>query len=188
MDDLVRITHLVVERLGLTDFVLVGHSMGGAIAVLYAKRFPERVLGLINVEGNLGPEDCFLSRKVAGKSHEEICAMLAELEEKLEKSANPLVVAYAVKLRQASIKAYADHSRSLVELSDSGDLLREFLALHQPKVFLYGSENAQSLPYLGALKNEGCPTVEIPNSSHFPGHDNPTDYYRLMGEVAERMC
>ncbi len=35
-----------VDALGLGRFVLVGHSMGGAIALDYARLFPERVAGL----------------------------------------------------------------------------------------------------------------------------------------------
>jgi pimeloyl-ACP methyl ester carboxylesterase len=36
----------VVDRLGLQRFVLVGHSMGGAVCVAYAGQHPERVAGL----------------------------------------------------------------------------------------------------------------------------------------------
>ncbi len=31
---------------------LLGHSMGGAVAMLVADRIPERIAGVINVEGN----------------------------------------------------------------------------------------------------------------------------------------
>jgi pimeloyl-ACP methyl ester carboxylesterase len=37
----------VVERLGLTDFFLLGHSMGGKVAQLVAARHPEGLRGLI---------------------------------------------------------------------------------------------------------------------------------------------
>lgn len=36
----------VTEKIGLKRFVLVGHSMGGLVALEYADRFPERVAGL----------------------------------------------------------------------------------------------------------------------------------------------
>lgn len=42
---------------GLTEpFVLVGHSMGGMVATLFAGTFPERVSHLVNIEG-LGPPE-----------------------------------------------------------------------------------------------------------------------------------
>jgi pimeloyl-ACP methyl ester carboxylesterase len=44
----------LVERLGRGRTFLVGHSMGGGAASLYAGTFPDRVAGLVNIEG-LGP-------------------------------------------------------------------------------------------------------------------------------------
>jgi len=48
----------VADALGLQYFVLVGHSMGGSVAVAYAGRFPERVAGLVAVgtPGRTPPE------------------------------------------------------------------------------------------------------------------------------------
>ncbi|HEU5303365.1 MAG TPA: alpha/beta hydrolase [Gemmatimonadales bacterium] len=40
----------VVDSLGLDQFVLVGHSMGGGVALLYAGAHPERVAGLVLVD------------------------------------------------------------------------------------------------------------------------------------------
>jgi pimeloyl-ACP methyl ester carboxylesterase len=39
------------EALGLRDVVLVGHSLGGAIAIRYAAAFPDRVRALCAIEG-----------------------------------------------------------------------------------------------------------------------------------------
>jgi pimeloyl-ACP methyl ester carboxylesterase len=50
---------------------LLGHSMGGAVAVLAADRRPERIRGIINVEGNLTEKDTFWSRKIAAKQLDE---------------------------------------------------------------------------------------------------------------------
>jgi len=40
------------DQLGLRRFVLAGHSLGGAVAVEYAGRHPERVAGLLLVDPN----------------------------------------------------------------------------------------------------------------------------------------
>jgi pimeloyl-ACP methyl ester carboxylesterase len=45
-DDLAFLT----ERLGLGRFVLIGHSMGGLIALDFAARYPERVTGTVVLE------------------------------------------------------------------------------------------------------------------------------------------
>jgi len=46
-DVYVRDLEALVQQLGLRRFVLMGHSMGGANAFLYAARHPENLLGLV---------------------------------------------------------------------------------------------------------------------------------------------
>lgn len=50
---------------------LVGHSVGGVIAALYAHRFPELVASFVNVEGNFTLADAFWSSQLAAKSPQE---------------------------------------------------------------------------------------------------------------------
>lgn len=38
--------HAEIEQLGLTHFVLIGHSMGGYISLAYAEKYPEYLAGL----------------------------------------------------------------------------------------------------------------------------------------------
>jgi pimeloyl-ACP methyl ester carboxylesterase len=45
-------------------FHLVGHSMGGLTALMLAHKHPDRVLSFVDIEGNIAPEDCFLSRQI----------------------------------------------------------------------------------------------------------------------------
>ncbi|WP_241759199.1 alpha/beta fold hydrolase [Pyxidicoccus parkwayensis] len=46
IEDFASDVHAVVDALGLQRFVLVGHSMGGAVCAAYAGLHPERVAGL----------------------------------------------------------------------------------------------------------------------------------------------
>jgi len=45
--------HELTEKLDLRDFVLIGHSMGGAISSMYAATYPGRARALIIVDSNL---------------------------------------------------------------------------------------------------------------------------------------
>lgn len=47
---------------------LLGHSMGGAIAMMVADQHAERVTGVINVEGNFTLKDAFWSKTIAASS------------------------------------------------------------------------------------------------------------------------
>nr|WP_276583453.1 alpha/beta hydrolase [Pseudomonas sp. RIT-PI-S] len=62
---------------GLERVHLLGHSVGGAVAMLFAHRYPPRVASIINVEGNFSLNDAFWSAKVAAMSAGEASALLA---------------------------------------------------------------------------------------------------------------
>lgn len=57
---------------------MVGHSVGGVIASLYAHRYPNDVLGLVNVEGNFTLADAFWSAELARKPAAEAAALLEQ--------------------------------------------------------------------------------------------------------------
>jgi pimeloyl-ACP methyl ester carboxylesterase len=186
MDDLVELTHLVAMTLQLDDVIIIGHSMGGLVALLYAEKYGEHVKGFINVEGNLASEDCFFSREVVLHSFDYFSkTSLKELKHRLANSPNRGFQKYAENLERASEKAYFDSSPSLVAYSEHGNLIQRFLALRAPKLFVYGSEN-RALSYLPALKASGCEMAEIPASNHFPFHDNPRAFYHAIAAFLER--
>ena len=187
MDDLVEITHLVVSALQIENFVIIGHSMGGLVALLYVEQYSEHVKGFINVEGNLAPEDCFFSREVAQHSFNYFTTTLFKtIKRDLAQSKNKGFRKYAETLEtSASEKAFFDSCPSLVEYSDHGNLIQRFSALTTSKLFAYGSEN-RTLSYLPALKERGCEMVEIPESNHFPSYDNPLAFYQAIAAFLQK--
>ncbi|MEO1154616.1 MAG: alpha/beta hydrolase, partial [Pseudomonadota bacterium] len=61
---LVKVALAACDALGIDRFHMSGHSMGGLTALLLAHDKPDRVLSFMNIEGNIAPEDCFLSRQI----------------------------------------------------------------------------------------------------------------------------
>jgi lipase len=55
---------------------LVGHSVGGVIAMVFAHRFPDRVASVVNVEGNFTLADAFWSAQLARKTPREVSDLL----------------------------------------------------------------------------------------------------------------
>ncbi|MBI2654597.1 alpha/beta fold hydrolase [Candidatus Woesearchaeota archaeon] len=180
MDDLVEITELVVSKLKLSNLIIIGHSMGGLTSLLYAEKYKKRVLGFINVEGNLAPEDCFFSRKVIGYSFEEFKAKIfRNIKRIVNKKRNIGFQKYSKHLLKINQRAYFDYCHTMTYYSDKGNLIERFLSLKIPKFFVFGSEN-NKLSYIPYLKKKGCKTLEIPNSNHWPGYDNPKAYYNVI--------
>ena len=180
MDDLVEITQLVLSALQIKEIVLIGHSMGGLVGLLFAERYHAMVRGLINVEGNLASEDCFFSRTVAESNFQQFATTsFPALKRRLADEPQIGLRLYAQHLEHASVRAYFELAPSLVAYSDHGNLVQRFTALRIPKQFIYGSANRQ-LSYLPRLKESDCEVAEIPQSGHFPFHDNPPAFYRTI--------
>lgn len=67
----------VDARFGSKPVDVVGHSVGGAIAMLFARTYPEYIRRIVNVEGNFTLGDAFWSASVGRMSQTEADAMLA---------------------------------------------------------------------------------------------------------------
>jgi pimeloyl-ACP methyl ester carboxylesterase len=55
MASLVRRVEALVEHFGMSELLLIGHSMGAGVAIEYAAEHPERVLGIIYRDGIATP-------------------------------------------------------------------------------------------------------------------------------------
>ncbi|MDQ7049743.1 MAG: alpha/beta hydrolase [Enterobacterales bacterium] len=172
---LAMLDHFDIER-----FHLVGHSMGGLTALMLADQCPERVLSFTDIEGNIAPEDCFLSRQIINFPSEN-----PELffEHFIDRTLH--TPAYSSALYSASLKykvraqAVPGIFNSMVDLSDNSNLMEKFLNLPCPKMFMYGEQN-QSLTYLTAIQSNGVRLAEIPECGHFPMYSNPTCMWRAI--------
>jgi pimeloyl-ACP methyl ester carboxylesterase len=50
---------------------LLGHSVGGAIVNLFTEKYPEKVKGIINVEGNFSLQDAFWCQSISKKNTDD---------------------------------------------------------------------------------------------------------------------
>jgi pimeloyl-ACP methyl ester carboxylesterase len=65
-----------IRRLARNKVHLVGHSVGGAVAVLVCSLYPELVASFTSVEGNFTLKDAFWSGQVAQKPLTEVTAIM----------------------------------------------------------------------------------------------------------------
>ena len=170
---LVDVADAVLERLTVEEFHVVGHSMGGLTALMLAQRAPDRVLSFVNIEGNLAPEDCFLSRQIMDNPAADSGAFLEELAARAHSSPQFSSALYASNVRsRVSPDVVRGVFESMVDLSSRGDLLSRFTGLAMPRLFMYGEQNA-GLSYLPLLRDHGVELAEISFSGHWPMYSNP---------------
>ena len=182
---LVETAKAMLDHAGIGQFHLVGHSMGGLTALMLASEMPERVLSFIDIEGNVAPEDCFLSRQIVDYPSSSADAFFDEFIERTWRSPRYGSALYAASLRhKVRAEAVRGIFTSMVDLSDHADLMTKFLSLPCPRMFMYGEQNA-SLSYLAHLRENGVQVAEIEHSGHFPMYSNPVEMWkRIAGFIA----
>jgi len=179
---LVQTALKVLEHEKIDRFHLVGHSMGGLTSLMLAHLNPERILSFIDIEGNIAPEDCFLSRQVINypaSTEKEFFEHFISRTYHLPGYSNPLYAASLMyKVRAEVVPGIF---ASMVELSDSGDLMNDFLNLPCAKMFMYGEQN-KNLSYLSYIESKGVRLSEISECGHFPMYSNPPMMWREIAD------
>jgi pimeloyl-ACP methyl ester carboxylesterase len=183
---LVKTAQTVLRQAGIQRFHLVGHSMGGLTALLLAHQDPGRVLSFADIEGNITPEDCFLSRQVLTHPAGDDESFFGDFIERTRRSPFYAGALFAASLRhKVRPGAVRGIFESIVDLSDHGDLMAKFLSLPCPRMFMYGEQNS-SLSYLTKLSANGVELAEIPHSAHWPMYSNPAAMWERIAEFHSR--
>lgn len=183
---LAKTARAVLKHMNIQKFHLVGHSMGGLTALILAHQEPSSVLSFIDIKGNLAPEDCFLSRQIITHASENPDSFFSEFIIRTRNSPSRSSAFYSATLAQkVQPGAVIGIFKSMVELSDHGQLLQKFLSLPFPRMFMFGEEYA-GLSYLPVLKENGVELAEIAHAGHFPMYSNPVDMWRRIAEFLTR--
>lgn len=165
---LVQTAQAVLAAEGIERFHLSGHSMGGLTALMLADAEPDRVLSFCDIEGNIAPEDCFLSRQIVEHADPDAQAFFDAFIARAHAAPAWSSALYAASLRH-KVRAGAVRGifTSMVDLSDNAGLMDRFLGLPCRKTFMFGEQN-RTLSYLDHIRDNGVHLAEIPHCGHFP--------------------
>ena len=171
-----RVATWVAASLPSNPPVIIGHSMGGVVALLAAERHPASFRAVVDVEGNKSIADCGFSGRAARMSLEDFVrsgfdAMIRDIYEK--GAGDRALRGYHASLRLCDPRAYHAHSLELVEVSKSEQLAQRLAALDLPKIYLAGRPGGASPRALELLHEAGVPTTQIAPSGHWPFWDQP---------------
>ncbi|MBW2524308.1 MAG: alpha/beta hydrolase [Deltaproteobacteria bacterium] len=182
MEDHAEALVQLLVAVGAGRIHLVAHSMGGAPALLLAERIGPQLASFINVEGNLAPADCgMISRRTASKSFERFRRIgLPALRMAVQQSEQPAMRSFGGWLAAANPFAFWRSCGSLVEWSDSGELLRIFRELRCRRLYVYGERSGLPavLDELGDVER-----IAIPDCGHFVMQDAAEAFWPVVEQV-----
>jgi pimeloyl-ACP methyl ester carboxylesterase len=178
-----RIANLLMKR-GEERVILIGHSMGGVLALHLAEQHPSLVAGLIDIEGNKTVDDCTFSNLPGNQTREEfVTTGFNEMLSRILREDVPMMGCpgyedtayqrYIQNLRQCNPAAFYDNAKELRELSCQGVLAARLGALSCPKSFIYGFPGGSGVRTLNLIELEGIQTNEVHRAGHWPFIDQP---------------
>lgn len=183
---LVKTAQAVLRHFGIDKFHLVGHSMGGLTGLVLAHEEPDRIQSFVDIEGNIAPEDCFLSRQIHDHDREDDAGFFRDFINRTRLASDPASALYAAslahKVRTGAVRGIFE---SMVDLSDNAQLMDKFLALPFPRQYMYGITNSH-LSYLDHIAAQGVELACIPDCGHFPMYSNPALMWKHIKALQDR--
>lgn len=181
VNSLARDVAAVADELALESFVLVGHSLGGAVAIAYAGQHPERVAGLLLV-GTPGR----MPRAEAEKTLAALAADYATVSraywDKLLTGARPEV---ARQVRNTMESVPREDALQLIRATFDFDPVPVLSAFPAP-VFVIVTSPVDAPHDLHVLL-PNLPHERIKDASHWPQLDEPAAFNQLLDAFLKRV-
>jgi len=166
----------VVDGLGIKRFVLVGHSMGGAVGIAYAGAHPERVAGLLLV-GTPG-------KVPADQADRIMTSMESDYEKVTESYWNKLLVGAQLQVlalvRSQMQSVPQDAALSIMRAIFEFDALPALSAYRGPKLEIITPHGDS--PYALHKLVPGLPHKVVTGTSHWLHMDKPEEFNRILDE------
>lgn len=172
----VRDLEAVVQELKLPRFVLVGHSLGGAVANAYAAKHPGRVAGVVLV-GAPGKVPAEQSRKVMASLDTNYEQTMEQYMSRLVADAQPHV---RTGLMGQIAKVPRDDAVAMIRAMFKDDPLPAYDRYKGPRLLIY-AERPDSQGGLHTVKRDAN-QVAFEGTSHWPHLDKPKEFNAALDE------
>lgn len=193
VDDLVRL----LDQLELPEIVLGGLSMGGYVALAYARRYPDRLRGLLlaNTKASADPPEAVANRHRIAELVERAGSSEPLLTEVYPKLLAPGTAERDPKLAQtvrdmvldAPADAVAWAQRAMAARTDTLDVL---VRLRVPVLVVCGEADAMmARTEAEAMANAArdAELVEIPGAGHLSALESPREFNAAVSTLLKRV-
>ena len=178
----------LLDRRGIARATLVGHSMGGSVAIMLAERRPGLVGQLLMAEPPLALGDESASRLIATQAEDAFIAhgferFLTLLREEAASDAST-----AAFLGMFVLAApYAVHRTAVSMVATTPTLFDRFSAFAGPRTYIWGertlAHDSRAAHLDARLRAAGVDTVTVSGSGHHPNLDNPKEFAMAIAET-----
>lgn len=187
MEDLAADIAALLDHLEIQKTAIVGHSMGGYVALAFARLFPTRVtgLGLISSQVLADPQDRKDGRykSAAEVADKGIASVVETMTPKF--TSNPALQQFArASMEQQQPAAFIGALKAMAERVDSTPLLS---SINYPVVIVHGDADAlipadRAREVKAALPNAHL--VEIKDAGHMPMMEFPEQTAEALKKLA----
>ena len=184
LEDHARTVVTLIDALGLSECGLVGHSMGGAVAILVAAARPTVVSLLVMAEGHVGPEG---DDGLDGQTEDQFAergfpAKLADQSKEAEAHPDSLGAAHLGITRLVEPRAIHREAVSMERETDPS--LRSLLGgLEMPRWYLNGELSDPYPEFDREMMAIGVGLKVVPQTGHPMGLQNPEGLAQTIAEV-----
>ena len=172
---------IVVKELKLERFVLVGHSLGAAVANAYAGKHPRQVaaLVLVGAGGRMPPER---AQKVIASLDANYNQTMEQFMDGLLSDAQPHV---RTELLSQMAKMPREDSLAIIGVLFKDDPLPAFDRYKGPKLLMFASRSDGN----GGLQTfrKDVKQVPIEGTSHWPHLDKPKEFNAALDEFLQEV-
>ncbi len=188
----------VIEALDLRDFVLMGHSMGGMVSLLYTSGRPQRVRSLIIVDSNMRmTQDLIQGMNERGLHAGRAFATLEEYVTRfklrpVETMADQATLDY---IARHSARQFEDGQwrhkidRRVMATRTPMEGVPHWKNIHMPALFVKAELSKRVSPPILAETRIACPHVEVAEISRSEHHitlDNPAEFSQVVRGFLDR--
>lgn len=180
----------ILDHENIKGATLVGHSMGGTIAILLALTRPNLVSNLIVGEGNITPGGGATTRSIASYSKNEyVEEVFPRSRVKLLQAAidgDEMAIRISGLWSTVNVAGLHGNSKALVELDPS--IKEQFLKLAIPCTFIYGEKSlpentgevGPDAPEPSELEARGIKIGVVPNAGHSQMFENLDGFVNVL--------
>ena len=173
----------ILEHIGAKQCILVGHSMGGAVAIELATKRPDLILQLILAEANLDAGGGLWSRNIAEQTESDFVRIgYQELIENRRRAAMNTDNTASIALGVWQVASPMAIHRSAVSLVRGTQpvMWDQLIRLSIPRTFLFGSRSLEAYEedreLYTRLEAHGIRVDVVSNAGHGMMADNPTGF------------